>query len=77
MDIETSEGIIAVTEPGKALVVTSRGMKEFQIIGSEPAAIALTMFKSTGVLGRSDLSGDRVGPPASIIRWLRLLMPSC
>ena len=40
MDIETSEGIIAVTEPGKALVVTSRGMKEFQIIGSEPAAIA-------------------------------------
>lgn len=55
VDIETSEGIIAVTEPGKALVVTSRGMKEFQIIGSEPAAIALTMFKSTGVLGRSDL----------------------
>ena len=55
MDIETSEGIIAVAEPGKALVVTSRGMKEFQIIGSEPAAIALTMFKSTGVLGRSDL----------------------
>lgn len=55
VDIETSEGIIAVTEPGKALVVTSRGMKEFQIIGSEPAAIALTMFKSTGVLGRNDL----------------------
>ncbi|EGQ5299663.1 alpha-mannosidase [Enterobacter hormaechei] len=55
VDIETTEGIIAVTEPGKALVVTSRGMKEFQIIGSEPAAIALTMFKSTGVLGRNDL----------------------
>ncbi len=55
VDIETSEGIIAVTEPGKALVVTSRGMKEFQITGSEPAAIALTMFKSTGVLGRNDL----------------------
>lgn len=55
VDIETSDGIIAITEPGKALVVTSRGMKEFQIIGSEPAAIALTMFKSTGVLGRSDL----------------------
>lgn len=55
VDIETSEGIIAVAEPGKALVVNSRGMKEFQIIGGEPAAIALTMFKSTGVLGRSNL----------------------
>ena len=55
VDIETTEGIIAVAESGKALIVTSRGMKEFQILGSEPAAIALTMFKSTGVLGRSDL----------------------
>lgn len=55
VDIETSEGIIAVAEAGKALVVNSRGMKEFQIIGSAPAAIALTLFKSTGVLGRNDL----------------------
>lgn len=55
VDIETTEGIIAVAEAGKALVVNSRGMKEFQIIGSEPAAIALTLFKATGVLGRNDL----------------------
>lgn len=55
VDIETSEGIIAVAEAGKALVVNSRGMKEFQIVGSEPAAIALTLFKATGVLGRNDL----------------------
>jgi alpha-mannosidase len=55
VDIETSDGIIAIAEAGKALVVNSRGMKEFQIIGSEPAAIALTLFKSTGVLGRNDL----------------------
>jgi len=55
VDIETTEGIIAVAEAGKALVVNSRGMKEFQIVGSEPAAIALTLFKATGVLGRNDL----------------------
>lgn len=55
VDIETTEGIIAVAEAGKAQVVNSRGMKEFQIIGSEPAAIALTLFKATGVLGRNDL----------------------
>ncbi|ELJ8293029.1 alpha-mannosidase [Enterobacter roggenkampii] len=55
VDIETSEGIIAVAQAGKALVVNSRGMKEFQIIGDAPATVALTLFKSTGVLGRSDL----------------------
>lgn len=55
VDIETTEGIIAVAEAGKALVVNSRGMKEFQIIGREPATIALTLFKATGVLGRNDL----------------------
>lgn len=55
VDIETSEGIIAIEEAGKALVINSRGMKEFQVIGNEPAVIALTLFKSTGVLGRSDL----------------------
>lgn len=55
VDLETSEGIIAVAEEGKALVVNSRGMKEFQILGHEPAVIALTLFKSTGVLGRNDL----------------------
>ena len=55
VDIETSEGIIAIAEPGKALVVNSRGMKEFQVVGTKQAAIALTLFKSTGVLGRSNL----------------------
>jgi alpha-mannosidase len=39
VDIETSEGIIAVAEEGKALVVNSRGMKEFQILGDEPARL--------------------------------------
>jgi alpha-mannosidase len=39
VDIETSEGIIAVTEEGKALVVNSRGMK-ISDYRDEPAAIA-------------------------------------
>ncbi|VFS27835.1 alpha-mannosidase mngB [Enterobacter cancerogenus] len=30
-------------------------MKEFQVVGTKQAAIALTLFKSTGVLGRSNL----------------------
>lgn len=82
VDIETSEGIIAVTEPGKALVVTSRGMKEFQIIGSEPAAIALTMFKSTGVLGRNDLDwrpGRASGINNTVVETpdAQLLKPLC
>ncbi|ELW1647736.1 glycoside hydrolase family 38 C-terminal domain-containing protein [Enterobacter oligotrophicus] len=55
VDIETSEGIISIAEPGKALAINSRGMKEFQILDRQPATIALTLFKSTGVLGRSDL----------------------
>ncbi|ELE9237248.1 alpha-mannosidase [Enterobacter kobei] len=65
VDLETSEGIIAVAEEGKALVVNSRGMKEFQILGDEPAVIALTLFKSTGVLGRNDL-GWRPGRASGI-----------
>ncbi|MCF8581036.1 alpha-mannosidase [Enterobacter ludwigii] len=56
IDIETSEGIISIAEPGKALVINSRGMKEFQVCGGQLASIALTLFKSTGVLGRSDLA---------------------
>lgn len=82
VDIETTEGIIAVTEPGKSLVVTSRGMKEFQIIGSEPAAIALTMFKSTGVLGRNDLDwrpGRASGINNTVVETpdAQLLKPLC
>ncbi|WP_148244397.1 glycoside hydrolase family 38 C-terminal domain-containing protein [Enterobacter asburiae] len=82
VDIETSEGIIAVAEAGKALVVNSRGMKEFQIIGSEPAAIALTMFKATGVLGRSDLDwrpGRASGINNTVVETpdAQLLKPLC
>lgn len=82
VDIETTEGIIAVAEAGKALVVNSRGMKEFQIIGSEPAAIALTLFKSTGVLGRNDLQwrpGRASGINNTVVETpdAQLLKPLC
>ncbi|MDH1127713.1 glycoside hydrolase family 38 C-terminal domain-containing protein [Enterobacter quasihormaechei] len=82
VDIETSEGIIAVAEAGKALVVNSRGMKEFQIIGSAPAAIALTLFKSTGVLGRNDLEwrpGRASGINNTVVETpdAQLLKPLC
>ncbi|WNI64722.1 glycoside hydrolase family 38 C-terminal domain-containing protein [Enterobacter asburiae] len=82
VDIETSEGIIAVAEAGKALVVNSRGMKEFQIIGSEPAAIALTLFKATGVLGRNDLDwrpGRASGINNTVVETpdAQLLKPLC
>jgi len=56
VDIETSEGIIAVEDAGKALIINSQGMKEFQLHGTEPAQVALTLFKATGVLGRDDLA---------------------
>ncbi|UKJ21867.1 alpha-mannosidase [Enterobacter mori] len=82
VDIETSEGIIAIAEAGKALVVNSRGMKEFQIIGSEPAAIALTLFKATGVLGRNDLNwrpGRASGINNTVVETpdAQLLKPLC
>lgn len=82
VDIETSEGIIAIAEAGKALVVNSRGMKEFQIIGSEPATIALTLFKATGVLGRNDLDwrpGRASGINNTVVETpdAQLLKPLC
>jgi alpha-mannosidase len=55
VDIETSDGIIAIDAPGKAFVINSLGMKEFQVLHNTSAQIALTLFKSTGVLGRDDL----------------------
>ncbi|AYN28756.1 alpha-mannosidase [Buttiauxella sp. 3AFRM03] len=55
VDIETSDGIIAIEQPGKALVINSMGMKEFQVLESSPNRVALTLFKATGVLGRDDL----------------------
>lgn len=82
VDIETSEGIIAIAEAGKALVVNSRGMKEFQVIGSEPATIALTLFKATGVLGRNDLDwrpGRASGINNTVVETpdAQLLKPLC
>ena len=56
VDIETSEGIIAIAENNKALIVNSLGMKEFQILQNGTSQLALTLFKSTGVLGRDDLA---------------------
>ncbi|EOH6332304.1 glycoside hydrolase family 38 N-terminal domain-containing protein [Citrobacter koseri] len=55
IDIETSEGIIAIEENNRSLIINSLGMKEFQICQNGTAQIALTLFKSTGVLGRDDL----------------------
>lgn len=55
VDIETSDGIIAIEQQGKALVINSMGMKEFQVLESSPNRIALTLFKATGVLGRDNL----------------------
>lgn len=56
VDIETSEGIIAIAENNKALIVNSLGMKEFQILQNGTSQMALTLFKSTGVLGRDELA---------------------
>lgn len=55
VDIETSEGIIAIAESDKALIINSLGMKEYQIQQNGTSQVALTLFKSTGVLGRDDL----------------------
>ncbi|WP_047605552.1 glycoside hydrolase family 38 C-terminal domain-containing protein [Rahnella aquatilis] len=56
VDIETTEGIIAIGEPGKGLVINALGMKEFQVCGSAPNQVAVTLFKSVGVLGRDNLA---------------------
>ena len=56
VDIETSEGIIAIEENDNALVINSLGMKEYQILQNATSQVALTLFKSTGVLGRDDLT---------------------
>lgn len=56
VDIETTEGIIAIGEPGKSLVINVLGMKEFQVTEGVPNQVALTLFKSVGVLGRDNLA---------------------
>ncbi len=53
--LKRSEGIIAIEENNRSLIINSLGMKQFQICQNETAQIALTLFKSTGVLGRDDL----------------------
>ena len=56
IDIETTDGAVAVEQSGKAVVVNGRGLKEFQILpGEQSDVIALTLFKSTGKLGKDDL----------------------
>ncbi|MCS2157290.1 alpha-mannosidase [Scandinavium sp. H11S7] len=55
VDIETTEGIIAIAEAGKSLVINTLGMKEFQVLETSPAQLAVTLFKSVGVLGRDAL----------------------
>ncbi|MGV2990549.1 glycoside hydrolase family 38 C-terminal domain-containing protein [Vibrio sp. E150_011] len=57
VDIETTEGSVALAEQNKALVINGSGLKEFQIIkGEHSDKVALTLFKSTGVLGKDDLA---------------------
>ncbi|GAM71551.1 glycosyl hydrolase [Vibrio sp. JCM 19236] len=57
IDIETTDGAVAIAEQGKGLVVNGRGIKEFQVIkGEHSDAIALTLFKSTGRLGKDNLT---------------------
>ncbi|WP_019615554.1 glycoside hydrolase family 38 C-terminal domain-containing protein [Psychromonas ossibalaenae] len=56
IDIETTEGIVALAQSGRALILNGRGLKEFQILKSaDTDQIAFTLFKSTGVLGKDDL----------------------
>ena len=60
VDIETTEGAVAIAEPGKAVVINGAGLKEFQILEGQHAnspsnTIALTLFKSVGVLGKNNL----------------------
>ena len=58
VDIETTEGAVAIAEAGKAIVINGRGIKEFQILEAGEQScnkIALTLFKSVGVLGKNNL----------------------
>ena len=58
VDIETTEGAVAVAEAGKSVIINGRGLKEFQVLAGEGAGtnqIALTLFKSVGVLGKNNL----------------------
>ena len=57
VDVETTDGAVAIAQAGRALVMNGRGIKEFQVIkGEHTCQLALTLFKSTGVLGKDDLS---------------------
>ncbi|WP_019276326.1 glycoside hydrolase family 38 C-terminal domain-containing protein [Vibrio coralliilyticus] len=56
VDIETTDGAVAVAAENRALIVNGRGLKEFQILkGDTSDLIALTLFKATGKLGKDDL----------------------
>ncbi|PSU33573.1 glycoside hydrolase family 38 C-terminal domain-containing protein [Photobacterium lutimaris] len=65
VDIETTEGAVAITntscaeQNSKALVITGRGIKEYQILKTAHTnqydQIALTLFKAVGFLGKDDL----------------------
>ncbi|MDG3086165.1 glycoside hydrolase family 38 C-terminal domain-containing protein [Vibrio hannami] len=56
IDIETTDGSVAIKDAEKAMIVQGRGLKEFQILKGESSdQIAITLFKSTGVLGKDDL----------------------
>lgn len=58
VDVETTEGAVALEEAGKAVILNGRGLKEFQILEAsenQSQKIALTLFKSVGVLGKDDL----------------------
>ncbi|NOJ06650.1 glycoside hydrolase family 38 C-terminal domain-containing protein [Vibrio splendidus] len=57
IDVETTDGAVALADENKALVINGSGLKEFQVIkGEHSDKIALTLFKSTGVLGKDDLA---------------------
>ncbi|WP_108652805.1 glycoside hydrolase family 38 N-terminal domain-containing protein [Dongshaea marina] len=56
VDIETTDGVVAIAQDNRAMLVTGRGLKEYQVLsGSGQSQIALTLFKSVGVLGNNDL----------------------
>jgi len=56
IDIETTDGAVAIAQAQRALIINGRGLKEFQILKTDQQdKIALTLFKSTGVLGKDDL----------------------
>ncbi|WP_062269700.1 glycoside hydrolase family 38 C-terminal domain-containing protein [Endozoicomonas arenosclerae] len=59
VDIETTEGAVALAQQGRAMVLTGRGLKEFQILEASAQGcnkVALTLFKSVGVLGNDNLA---------------------